>query len=246
MGTVDEPMLIEAMLGAAPPRPTLTAASNDLSRVVASLDHANISLEVRSGEIVGVAALDNAATPILRMLSRRRKVSGSAAMLPAKVGFVPENRRDEALIEDFNLTENVALAGAGNRSGTIDWTGVNDQAEEIISRFNVVASGPSASPNSLSGGNQQRFVLGRELIDDPDLIVLENPTQGLDVNAAAFVHSQLRQARDRGAGVIFYSSDLDELIAVSDRVIVVTADGVQSVSPDKNEIGQALLGTRDS
>ena len=246
MGTVDEPMLIEAMLGAAPPRPTLTAATNDLSRVVASLDHANISLEVRSGEIVGVAALDNAATPILRMLSRRRKVSGSAAVLPAKVGFVPENRRDEALIEDFNLTENVALAGAGNRSGTIDWTGVNDQAEEIISRFNVVASGPSASPNSLSGGNQQRFVLGRELIDDPDLIVLENPTQGLDVNAAAFVHSQLRQARDRGAGVIFYSSDLDELIAVSDRVIVVTADGVQSVSPDKNEIGQALLGTRDS
>jgi simple sugar transport system ATP-binding protein len=246
MGTVDEPMLIEAMLGAAPPRPTLTAATNDLSRVVASLDHANISLEVRSGEIVGVAALDNAATPILRMLSRRRKVSGSAAMLPAKVGFVPENRRDEALIEDFNLTENVALAGAGSRSGTIDWTGVNDQAEEIISRYNVVASGPSASPNSLSGGNQQRFVLGRELIDDPDLIVLENPTQGLDVNAAAFVHSQLRQARDRGAGVIFYSSDLDELIAVSDRVIVVTADGVQSVSPDKNEIGQALLGTRDS
>ena len=246
MDTVDESMLIEAMLGAAPPRPTATAASSNLSRVVASLDHGNVSLEVRAGEIVGVAALDNAATPILRMLSRREKVSAASAVLPAKVGFVPENRRDEALIEDFNLTENVALAGAGNRSGTIDWNGVNGQAEEIISRFNVVASGPSASPGSLSGGNQQRFVLGRELIDEPDLIVLENPTQGLDVNAAAFVHSQLRQARDRGAGVIFYSSDLDELIAVSDRVIVVTGDGVQSVSPDKNEIGQALLGTRDS
>ena len=246
MDTVDESMLIEAMLGAAPPRPAVTAAGSSLARIVASLDQANITLEVRSGEIVGVAALDNAATPILRMLSRRRKVNAGSAVLPAKVGFVPENRRDEALIEDFNLTENVALAGAGSRTGTIDWNAVDDQAAEIISKFNVVASGSSASPASLSGGNQQRFVLGRELIDEPDLIVLENPTQGLDVNAAAFVHSQLRRARDRGAGVIFYSSDLDELIAVSDRVIVVTADGVQSVSPDKNEIGQALLGTRDS
>ena len=167
-------------------------------------------------------------------------------MLPAKVGFVPENRMDEALIEDFNLAENVALANAGNRSGVIDWNTIDDRTAEIISKFNVVASGPTASPASLSGGNQQRFVLGRELFNEPDLIVLENPTQGLDVNAAAFVHSQLRQARDRGAGVIFYSSDLDELVEISDRVIVVNNAGVQSVSADKNEIGQALLGTRDS
>jgi simple sugar transport system ATP-binding protein len=244
--TVDETSLIEAMLGAAPPSQAAVTVSNIPSRIVASLDHANVSLEVRAGEIVGVAALDNAATPILRMLSHRKKVSAGSAALPAKVGFVPENRRDEALIEEFNLTENVALAGAGNRSGTIDWNVVENQTAEIISKFNVVAPGQSVSPASLSGGNQQRFVLGRELIDEPELIVLENPTQGLDVNAAAFVHSELRQARDRGAGVIFYSSDLEELVALSDRVIVVTADGVQSVRPDKNEIGQALLGTRDS
>ena len=246
MDTVDESMLIEAMLGAAPPRQTATVASADLSRIVASLDHANVSLEVRSGEIVGIAALDNAATPILRMLSRRMKAASGSAVLPAKVGFVPENRIDEALIEDFNLAENVALANAGNRSGVIDWNTIDDRTAEIISKFNVVASGPTASPASLSGGNQQRFVLGRELFNEPDLIVLENPTQGLDVNAAAFVHSQLRQARDRGAGVIFYSSDLDELVEISDRVIVVNNAGVQSVSADKNEIGQALLGTRDS
>ena len=246
MNEVNESLLIGAMLGAAPARHAAPAGATGASKVVASMRHANTSLEVRSGEIVGVAALDNMATPLLRMLARRAKTAPESSHLPQNVGFVPENRRDEALIEDFSLIENVALAGAGNRSGTIDWEDMENHATEIISRFNVVASGLSASPASLSGGNQQRFVLGRELLKEPELIVLENPTQGLDVNAAAFVHDQLRSARDRGAGVIFYSSDLDELVEVSDRVIVVTARGVESVSADKNAIGQALLGINDS
>jgi general nucleoside transport system ATP-binding protein len=245
MNDVNEPLLIEAMLGTAPARHAAPTAASHTSKTVAAIKYGNISLEVRAGEIVGVAALDNRATPLLRMLARRTRTAPGVTQLPRKVGFVPENRRDEALIEDFSLIENVALAGAGNRSGIIDWKAVENDATEIISQFNVVASGVSASPASLSGGNQQRFVLGRELLENPELIVLENPTQGLDVNAAAFVRDQLRNARDRGAGVIFYSSDLDELVEAADRVIVVTPAGVQAVSANRNEIGRALLGTRD-
>ena len=246
MSAVDEAALIEAMLGAEPERTFTKTAALHAHTVVASLEASDISLEIKSGEIVGVAALDGAATSLLRALSRRNKHLGRTAVLPARIGFVPENRREEALIEEFSLTENLALAGAGNRAGVIQWDQIEDQASGIISRFNVIASGPDVSPASLSGGNQQRFVLGRELLHDPDLIVLENPTQGLDVNAAGFVHAQLRDARDRGAGVVFYSSDLDEIVELADRVIVVSSRGIRSVGADKNEIGRALLGSHDS
>jgi simple sugar transport system ATP-binding protein len=87
-------------------------------------------------------------------------------------------------------------------------------------------------------------VLGRELHSDPQILVLENPTQGLDLNATSFIHERLRQSRNAGAAVVFYSSDLDELAELSDYVLVVSGAGIIRVDPNRAEIGKVLLGTR--
>jgi simple sugar transport system ATP-binding protein len=255
MSEVNEASLVNAMLGDTPHVVTSKESKPAGSTVIASLDKArlrdrtsgrtmNVSLQIRSGEIVGIAALNGAAIPLLRMLAARSQTSTGSATLPARIGFVPENRHDEALIDDFSLVENLALADAGKIDGLISWSTIERETRTVISQFDVRTPDPNTSPAKLSGGNQQRFVLGRELRNSPDLLVLENPTQGLDVNASAFVHEQIRHARTNGAAVVFYSSDLDELADLSDRVIVVSGETLIEVGPDRDAIGRALLGAQ--
>ena len=254
MRAVDEMILAEAMLGS-----NQSHASTEIgpgavaSPPIASLVDAvlpddrmreGITLEIGSGEIVGVAALDGAATLLLRVLAGRTNVTSGQVTLPSSIGFVPENRRDEALIGDFSLAENFALGSIAHRRGVMDWEMVAHDTEQVLSRFDVRTTGIDASPDQLSGGNQQRFVLGRELHSDPQILVLENPTQGLDINATSFIHERLRQSRNAGAAVVFYSSDLDELAELSDYVLVVSGAGIIRVDPNRAEIGKVLLGTR--
>ena len=254
MSAVDETILAEAMLGSNPSRAsTVIEANAVVSTPIASLLNAvlrddrirqEITLDIRGGEIIGVAALDGAATSLLRVLAGRARVNSGQVMLPSSMGFVPENRREEALIGDFSLSENFALGSIAQRSGLIEWDSVGHDAEQVISGFDVRTTGIDASHDQLSGGNQQRFVLGRELYGNPQMLILENPTQGLDLNATSFIHERLRQSRNAGAAVVFYSSDLDELVELSDRVLIVSGAGVRQVAPDRAEIGKALLGTR--
>jgi simple sugar transport system ATP-binding protein len=96
--------------------------------------------------------------------------------------------------------------------------------------------------HSLSGGNQQKFVLARELQTQPALVVAENPTRGLDIRAAAFVRAELRAVRESGSAVVMYSSDLDEILEIADRVLVVHAGDVVEVARDRARIGAAMLG----
>ena len=219
-----------------------------LSRVVLpdTITRPPLDLEIKAGEIVGIAALDGAARPLLRILAGRMKSVSGQVTLPGRIGFVPENRKDEALIQDFSLPENLVLADAGSRHGLLRWNSFRRETREVISDFDVRTPDIEASPSQLSGGNQQRFVLGRELRDNPPLIVLENPTQGLDLNATEFIHERLREARNDGSAVVFYSSDLDELADLSHRVLIVSRSSVISVAPDREDIGRALLGTRGS
>jgi simple sugar transport system ATP-binding protein len=253
MSGLSEPALVTAMLGDTPHALSARESRPRLSRVVASLVQAtvhtrsrltamSVTFQVRAGEIVGVSALDGAATPLLRVLAGRVKAASGEVELPQKIGFIPENRREEGLIEDFSLAENLALAGAGRRRGLMQWSAMEAATRDVISVFDVRTPDTAASPAKLSGGNQQRFVLGRELIQSPDLLVLENPTQGLDVNASVFVHERIRRARNDGAAVVFYSSDVDELAQLSDRVVVISGSSLTEVSPDRDEIGRALLG----
>jgi len=237
---VSRSSLITAMLGDTPQSSTTRRAAAIRTTVVARTH--SPAVEVFSGEILGVAALEGAAGLLLRSFAGRMESSSDDVGTPGSVGFVPENRQEEALISDFSLTENLALKNAGRKRGLINWKELRETTSKIISQFDVRTSGPNDIAHNLSGGNQQRFVLGRELIDDPPLLVLENPTQGLDVNAAAAVHERMRAAREAGTAIVFYSSDLDELVDLSDRVVVVGGRSVTISSPDRDEIGRLLLG----
>ncbi len=199
-------------------------------------------IEIFPGEILGVAALEGAAVDLLRSIAGRTSRVPHPEPLTSDVGFVPENRQEDAIIPDFSLTENLALKRAGSRRGFMDWQDFRRRAEVVINEFDVRAGGPDASARSLSGGNQQKFVLGRELGENTSLLVMENPTQGLDVNAAAAIHQRIRDARAGGTAVVFYSSDLDELAQLADRVIVVGRGEFETVEPDEKQIGRVLLG----
>lgn len=209
-----------------------------------ALNRPPVDLEVKAGEIVGVAALEGAAASLLRVLAGRLKATRGKVDIPEQVGFVPEDRRGDALIDDFSLTENVALGVAGKKRGLLNWRDLATETAEIVKTFDVRAGAITTTPEKLSGGNQQRFVLGRELHKNPPLLVLENPTQGLDVSAAAFIHDRMRLAQSRGIAIVFYSSDLDELAELSDRVIIVSGSGILESPPDKSEIGKILISGR--
>ncbi|NUQ22025.1 MAG: ATP-binding cassette domain-containing protein, partial [Gemmatimonadaceae bacterium] len=154
------------------------------------------TLTVRAGEIVGVAAVEgNGERELLRILAGRERPGRGEVVLPSRIGYVPQDRHADAIADDLTITENVALADAGSRRGWIDWRKLSARTADLIGRYDVRAEGPGASAASLSGGNQQRLVLGRELDDRPRLVVADQPTRGLDLRATAEVHARLRAAR---------------------------------------------------
>ena len=249
-----EASLAAAMLGETP----TAARSADAARSVAGpapvavLKHIKVNdsratwrnpvdLEVMGGEVLGVAALEGAASPLLRTLAGRLTPYAGTIDVPDHVGFVPENRQEEGVISDFSLAENFALRNAGNRTGLIRWNQMRDATSSVIRDFDVRATSSDSTMSDLSGGNQQRFVLGRELEDKPQLLVLENPTQGLDVRATAGIHERVRSAREQGTAIVFYSSDIDELAEISDRVLVIRSTGFAFSEPVRESIGRLLL-----
>ena len=201
------------------------------------------SFEIRAGEIVGIAGIEGSGHHQLMLaLAGRLPAHSGTIGAPTRVSFVPEDRHRNAVVLPFTLTENVAIRQAGARRGGMGWRAMAAMTKALITRFDVRATGPEAQMRALSGGNQQKLVLARELDGDPDLVIAENPTRGLDIRAAAFVREQLRAARARGAAVVFYSSDLDEILDIADRVLVVHGGVVSSAPRDRDRIGAAMLG----
>jgi simple sugar transport system ATP-binding protein len=215
-----------------------------------ALDH--VSLEVCRGEIVGVAGIEGSGQRELALvLSGRRRSEHGIASVPNGVGFIPQDRTSEALIGDFDLVENVALAlhgdprvASGNR---IRWSAAREHADDVRNRFGVVSPDIDVPARALSGGNQQRLVVGRELLLATDLLVAENPARGLDVSATAFVHAELRRVTgmEGGPGVVLISNDLDEALALSARLFVMTRGRLVAV-PDgqrtREGVGALMLG----
>jgi general nucleoside transport system ATP-binding protein len=214
------------------------------------------TLEVRAREIVGIAAVEGSGQrELLRLLAGRLSPTSGSISLPRAVAFVPEDRHLDALVLDLSLTENVALRGLARRRGRMPWRALGKATNTLLSLFDVRSPGADASARSLSGGNQQKLVLARELAADrqasdragadtpPALVVVENPTRGLDIRATAAVQEQLRMARDAGSAVVLYSSDLDEVLGLADRMLVVHAGRVIAVHPATREtVGRAMLG----
>lgn len=204
----------------------------------------DVSLTVRAGEMVGVAAIEGAGQrELLRILAGRATSSSGTATLPAVVGFVPEDRHRDALVLDASLTENVLLRGANLRRGVIDWRAARAATATVLRARDVRSEGERAIMRTLSGGNQQKLVLGRELSDAPAALVVENPTRGLDIRATSDVHSALREARDAGTAVVVYCSDLDEVLSLADRMVVIASGALTPVPLDRDAVGRAMLGT---
>ena len=203
----------------------------------------DVTCAVAAGEIVGVAAVEGAGqAELLRLFAGRLAPSQGTAMIPPDVAFVPADRQRDALVLDFTLAENTALRGAGAAGGLLAWRSIVAQAAAAMVHFDVRAAGPFVRARTLSGGNQQKFVLGRELDGAPRALVAENPTRGLDIRATKEVLRRVREARDAGLAVVIYSEDLDETLALADRVLVVHAGRVRSMPPDRERVGRAMLG----
>ncbi|MCC6242183.1 MAG: ATP-binding cassette domain-containing protein [Gemmatimonadaceae bacterium] len=202
-----------------------------------------LSLNVNAGEIVGIAAVEGAGQhELLRLLAGRLLPQHGTIQAPARLGFVPEDRHRDALLLDAPLYENVALRGAGARTGRMVWKSFVAQTSALMQRYDVRATNADVSARTLSGGNQQKLVLGRELSDTPDALIVENPSRGLDFQATAAVHAALRAARDAGAAVVVYSSDLDEVLLLADRVCAMYNGQLFEVPADRDVVGRAMLG----
>ena len=200
------------------------------------------TLQVRAGEIVGIGAVEGAGQhELLRVLAGRLSPTSGTCVIPDNVGFVPEDRHRDALLLDAPLFENSALQGAGTRRGVMDWDGFRARTSALLTRFDVRASGADAVARTLSGGNQQKLVLGRELEAAREALVVENPSRGLDFVATEAVHHALRTARNAGMAVVVYSSDLDEVLRLADRVFAMH-DGtlIESVK-HRDVLGRAML-----
>jgi len=232
------------------PRHGAPLAGGEVRLELAGLSHASddpfgtdlkdIHLDVRGGEIVGIAGVSgNGQRELLLALSGEEplaekypvQVLGTEAgrLPPGRrrrlgMGFVPEERLGRGAVPRMTLAENALLTAHRRnmvRKGLIDFTAVDAFARECIAKYDVKCSGPTALARSLSGGNLQKFIMGREILQRPRLLVVAQPTWGVDVGAAAFIRQSLIDLRDGGTAILVISEDLDELFEICDRIAVL-------------------------
>jgi ABC-type uncharacterized transport system ATPase subunit len=259
---MSEDAVVAAIVGEAPlsalSRPAATASPSEVVfalSAAAVLDARGVpllrptSLTVRRGEVLGVLGVDGAGQrELLRLLAGRLEPTSGNVARPPRVGFVPEDRLHDAVIPDFTLVENRTLADATTLRRLISWTHETAATQDILDVFDVRARSVDARMRELSGGNQQKFVIGRETALAPAALVAENPTRGLDVRAAARVWSAVRElAYERGGAAVVYSADMDEILALTRRVVVCHAGNVVEVPPpadvaDRSPYARALVG----
>ena len=207
--------------------------------------HGEVELEVRAGEIVGIVAVEgNGQRGLLRTIAGVIPPWSGQLDVRHPVAFIPEDRTTEGLVPDLTLTENVVLGESPQAGWRVDWSAAERRTAELLRVYQVRARGPGARARSLSGGNQQRLVLARALSQEPRVIVAENPTRGLDVAAAAAVHRRLEEAAEAGGAVLFHSTDLDEVLERSDRVLVMRQGELLAAPPgaDREQVGRLMLG----
>ncbi len=210
----------------------------------------DVSFTVRAGEILAIAGVQgNGQTELTEaILGTQPRVSGSIKLdgvelvgksvrkvLDAGVGFVPEDRKEDGLVAEFTIAENLMLdrsVGAPFvKAGTLQLGVLAEFAEQKLVEFDIRAQGITTHAGRLSGGNQQKVVLARELSRDLRLFVASQPTRGLDVGSIEFVHQQIVAARDAGIPVIVVSTELDEVIALADRIAVMYRGGIVGIVP---------------
>jgi simple sugar transport system ATP-binding protein len=225
------------------------------------VDLNDIQLQVQSGEILGIAGVSgNGQQELLYALSGedRRAESNCVVLFDKAVGhwppqkrrelglhFVPEERLGRGAVPELSLSQNLLLTRKEAVSKNIGWLNMNTlevQAQHIIDAFQVKASGPNALAKSLSGGNLQKFLVGREIDATPKLLIISQPTWGVDIGASAQIRAAILALRDAGCAVLVVSEELDELMELSDRLQVI-ANGSLSPSLTRQEADVSLIGT---
>ena len=227
----------------------------------------NVSLQVRSGEVVGIAGVQgNGQSALIEVLAGLRRPSAGTIRFDGTdiphasprsrhrmgIAHIPEDRQRAGLIANFTVAENLVLDTyydeRFSRGPQIDWARVNAEAETVTKAYDVRTPSILASASHLSGGNQQKLVVARELSRDTRLVIAGQPTRGLDVGSIAYIHERLMAARDEGDGVLIVSSELDEIMALSDRILVMFKGRIvaeykpHEASVEKSEIGLAMAG----
>jgi general nucleoside transport system ATP-binding protein len=224
----------------------------------------DVSFEVRAGEIVGIAGVDgNGQTELIDALTGLRKAASgrvvvagkdvtnesARAALDAGLGHIPEDRHRRGLVLDFTLAENIALHDyrepPDSRFGWLYPSRLIARARRLLKEFDVRGGGPVTRASALSGGNQQKVVVAREVSRDPRVLLAAQPTRGLDVGAIEFVHRRLVEERDEGRAVLLVSLELEEILSLADRILVIYEGRiVGEYSPDATpeELGIAMTG----
>lgn len=209
-----------------------------------------ISFDIKAGEIVAIAGVQgNGQTELVEAIMGLQpnvvgKISlngvplvglGVRKILDAGVGFVPEDRNEDGLVSEFSVAENLMLDRANGepfvRFGNLQLDTLADFAEHKLTEFDIRAQGIGTPAGKLSGGNQQKVVLARELSRELALLVAAQPTRGLDVGSVEFVHTRIVETRDAGVPVLVVSTELDEVVALADRIVVMYRGGIVGIVP---------------
>lgn len=225
-----------------------------------------LSLELHKGEILGVAGVDgNGQSELIEALTGLRTVRSGKILLHNKeitgalpkqiidgynIRTIPEDRQKRGLVLEFDVAENLVLETYHKKPfswrGVLNHPEIYQYADDSAKEFDIRPANPYLTAKSLSGGNQQKVIIAREVGNDPEVLIASQPTRGLDVGAIEYVHAALVEQRDRGKAVLLVSFELDEVINVSDRIAVIfegkivgtmAAEGV-----DENEIGLMMAG----
>jgi simple sugar transport system ATP-binding protein len=268
-------MMIGKSLPTPPPRITSSEKEEVLSvHEIASTDESgrsifeNITFSVHKSEILGIAGVEgNGQKEVVESIigiqslnsgeiifqGNDIKNQGTRERLESGISFIPEDRQLQAMIMDMNLTNNVIIGRQNiekykSSLGTVKMKNAVQESEKVIESFEVKTPSTSTLATALSGGNQQKFVVGRELEDNPSLLIASQPTRGIDIGAQALIWEKLRNSRDEGLSVLLISADLEELIGLSDRIIVfyqgklVKELNAEKVSPE--DLGGYMTGLK--
>jgi ABC-type uncharacterized transport system ATPase subunit len=226
-----------------------------------------VSFEVKVGEIVGIAGVQgNGQTELIEAITGMRSTLSGSVVVGGKdvteatprdlhrlgVSHIPEDRQESGLVLDFTVAENMILDSYYDRPYSrgliMDWEVIHDSAQRLVEQYDVRTPGTKVPVSNLSGGNQQKVIVAREFARDVELVIAAQPTRGIDVGSIEYIHTQIVAKRDAGAAVLVVSSELDEVRALADRILVLYHGRVVAeFDPDADvaDIGLAMLGSHN-
>lgn len=225
----------------------------------------SLNLEVKKGEILGIAGIDgNGQSQLIEAITGLRKVENGKVhlnnqditnkspreIIESGISTIPEDRQKRGLVLDFTIYENMILENYGkepfSKKGILHYQKIKEFTKELIEKFDIRPQNIDTEARSLSGGNQQKVIIAREVTNDPEVLIAAQPTRGLDVGAIEFVHKSLVEQRDSDKAVLLISFELDEVINVSDRIAVIydgqIVDILKADETNENEIGLMMAG----